>query len=778
MLLPHRGAGALLYSQAEQNSTTSLANDQSLAHHNATQHLAQVAGALVSDVRVATDWWSIIDQGVVYNSATALVLIAVALGLAAYLLRKAGLRALIFARRNAAQPAGFGGLATLRQREAAVAEECGVEAAMLLRYIRFNLIFFCVVLLVTFPMMPIYAVHPAPRAAGPTWASPDGTYMSGLRTLSILHLPNNDPRFGAAAFFMCVVTMVYLWMLPAEWRELQRQRRKGLAASPQRAHGMAANATEGRTVIMRCVGPEVEALSADELVKQLEPVFPGGQVRTAIELPSFPVPSFFKAAVKKPKGLPAPFAEVRGDGQSSTGTVQPAEPSAAGDKKEPSGEAPAHKKLLSGMGVTLSGEKKFLVLFRRRSLADHCVERPLFGGEMRITATPYERHTYWPGVLIERRFATPMQVLVIVLTLMLFACWWIPVAAVQGLVTVEHLAKLPGFGWLETDSEVLGVLAEILPSIILAVFVYLTLKSGVFQVLLRLASTTSHAYIQAQSVRLVLAFNLIMVFLASILTASLIVYVEDAKGDVDVLFKLAKTLFGTGVPAQANLWLNYLISQTMMVFLLDLTQIISVCTELAQRAYEACRAKKPEGESSDTEPAKQRWCESSFDMDAQSTFQFTYARLYLASLIAMMYAMMCTPVIIAAICFFASFYFVFARLLHQSYDVPTDTGGLMWMQAMRATSNALLLSQFSLAAVMGLSEAAAACAVVSILLMVTWYTDQKVSKLDTLGLPLADSAALDATEPENPAESELEGDIALLYGEIAQSKGKGWFRRK
>ena len=88
--------------------------------------------------------------------------------------------------------------------------------------------------------------------------------------------------FGAAAFFMCVVTMVYLWMLPAEWRELERQRRKGLAE--QRAHGMAANAIEGRTVIMRCVGPEVEGLSADQLVKQLEPVFPGGQVRAAIEL--------------------------------------------------------------------------------------------------------------------------------------------------------------------------------------------------------------------------------------------------------------------------------------------------------------------------------------------------------------------------------------------------------------------------------------------------------------------------------------------------------------
>lgn len=773
MLLPHRGAGTLLYSRTEQNSTTLLADDQSLTQHGATQHhLTRATAALVasssSNSTVSTDWWSVIDRGAVYNSVTALLLIAIACGLTAYLSRKAGLRAIALVRRNAAHPAGFGGLAALRQREAAVAEECGIEATMLLRYARFNMIFFCVVLLVAFPMMPIYAVHPAPRANGPTWASPDGTYMSGLRTLSILHLPNQDARFGAAAFFMCIVTCVYLWMLPAEWRELERQRRKGLAE--QRPRGLVANAIEARAVIMRCEGPGAERQSAVQLVKQLEPLFPGGQVRAAMELPSIPTPDFFKAAVKKPKGLPPSYEEVRGD-QSSTGTDRPVDLLA----KESSADALTHEKPT----LVMLSEKKFLVLFRHRTSADQCVERQLFGGEMRITATPFDRHTYWPGVLVQRRFSTPMQVLVIVLTLTLFACWWIPVAAVQGLVSAEHVAKLPGFGWLETDSEAFGILAEILPSIILAAFVWLTLKSGVFQVLLRLASTTSHAYIQAQSVRLVLAFNLIMVFLASVLTASLIVYVEKAKGDVDQLYMLAKTLFGTGVPAQANLWLNYLISQTMMVFLLDLTQVIPVCTELAQRAYEACLAKK--SDSSESEPAKRRWCESSFDMDEQSTFQFSYARLYLASLIALMYAVICTPVVVPAICFFASFYFVFARLLHQTFDVPTDTGGLMWMQAMRATSNGLLLSQFSLAAVMALSEAAGACGVVSILLAVTWYADQRISKLDTLRLPLADSAALDASEPEDPAEGELDGDIALLYGELERSrplsKGKGWTGR-
>ena len=70
-------------------------------------------------------------------------------------------------------------------------------------------------------LLPLYAAWPGPTVRGATWASPSGDTMSGLRTLSALHVPMGSARLGGAVVCMIFTTLVYLYLLPAEWAKLR-----------------------------------------------------------------------------------------------------------------------------------------------------------------------------------------------------------------------------------------------------------------------------------------------------------------------------------------------------------------------------------------------------------------------------------------------------------------------------------------------------------------------------------------------------------------------------
>ena len=589
----------------------------------------------------------------------------------------------------------------------------GVEAAMLMRYASFLIRLLVISSLIALPLLlPIYGT------AGPI-------AETGLSTLSILHVERGSWRLGMSAVVAVIITFLHINMTSREWKAFARKRHAWLRSD---------SGAYQAAVVVQCYGEGAAILGPLEVARLLESALQGHKVRACAELPSSKPGDLLMGAFSRPRDLPPP--------------VDPDELLEVSSKPDYDTWVERH---------WTSYTKHFLVLFDSRAAASICVESgaQLLGLELEARVVPLERHMYWAGLLYTPTGLFNIAAWAVIIGIFLF--FGAIVAVIQGLAQLSVISTYSGFTWIAAYKGTLGwiLVEQVAPSLVLSVSTYAVLKTGLFQVLQRLQAPLTHAEIQARTCSLVMAFYMVVILIASVFAGGLY---ESLSTEVhkDGLLSIGSSMLrflSGGLPEQNSFWLHYIISD-VMVLNLEILLVAPLGIELLQRIAQCCRT---------PEPGAKRWVDAELSPDYNGIITFAYARSFFLAAIGIMFAAVAPCVLFGSLGYLLIFQPLWARNLAEAYSSPrSDTGGRIWIQAMRFTAYAVALSSLTLCGVLADRGCTAGAIVVGCLPLITlyyewwtrvWYRDMamRLSVLHCTELDEAspiDVVAPDKREPE------------------------------
>ena len=188
-------------------------------------------------------------------------------------------------------PGLWGWVAELRDDAAAtIAGEAGLEQAMILRYIRYNLRLICYGFVIAFPLTPFYAAYPwsatnlisgnttqednCAEARDSGKAVPDGcvAWWSVLQMLTISHVPTHSWRLVMPGVAAILFALAFVYEQTQEWRYYVRRRHEWLCEE-----GLQHN-----SVLLHAEGSE--EVSPEEMRQELSRIVGEGEV-LAIDVP-------------------------------------------------------------------------------------------------------------------------------------------------------------------------------------------------------------------------------------------------------------------------------------------------------------------------------------------------------------------------------------------------------------------------------------------------------------------------------------------------------------
>ena len=719
-------APAFLHASANQPPPRPIQELQSSLPETLQTVLQELQLPLPISTNSTGSWWSTADEALAYNGLAVLIVC---------LLSCVTLRVLMACapglRQRVLQPRPLSSSERLvywwnvafwrpdKESDAAVERDvmqirAGVEAAMLMRYASFMIRFLLLSGLVALPLLlPLYA-SAAPLAS------------DGLSTLSILHVPDGSPRLIAAATVAVVITFLHMAMAAREWRAFGRERH-AWQRQDVGAHQAA--------VVVQCYGRGAAMLGPLELQRLLESALQAAgceahKLRACAELPPTTPLALLRGAFRSPRDLP------------------PAADPGALLASPPTPNAPSSRPELSWCEARLTGySKHFLVLLSSRHAAATCAAMPsaqLLGlRTLQTRVVPLERHMYWAGLLYTRtRTATALAAAA---TAIVFVLLGFVVGLVQGLVPMlDHaVATQAAFAWLQPYQGTLGwaLLEGVAPSLLLLLCTLAVLKSGLLQALERLRAPPTHAATQARTCALLMAFYLGAVLLASLVAAGLFDALYPPLEEEHDLSSRSKlhvhahdTLRGVhGAPSEglsperemgpaslgawANLlstalssasthgggkgmllsasqqrfWLHYLASDALLLNA-ELLLLLPLAIELLQRVVQCC---------SNTfglrSPGARRWAADELCPERQGTLTAAYGRCFFAAAVGVLFAPVAPCILLGALAYLLLFQPLWARNLAEAYAAPrADTGGRLWVEAMRYTAYAVALASLSL----------------------------------------------------------------------------------
>ena len=647
----------------------------------------------------------------------------------------------------------------------------GLEAAMLMRYASFMIRFLLVSGLVALPLLlPLFA-SAAPLAP------------SGFGTLSMLHVPDGSPRLAAAAVVAFVLTFLHMGMAAREWRAFGRERHAWLRQDVG-AHQAA--------VVVQCHGRGAAMLGPLELQRLLESALQaagceGHNLRACAELPATTPLALLSAAFHSPRDLP---------------------PRAAPDTllAEASPTAPPRAELSWCEARLTRYSKHFLVLLGSRAAAATCVAMPsaqLLGLQLHSRVMPLERHMFWEGLLFTRsRTATALAAAARASVLLLLL---LVVFLLQSLPHVlEHvLATHAALRWLQPyqvrvrvrvkvsvsnprphphphprprphphanpKQGTLGwaLLMGVIPSLLLLLCTLAVAKSGLPQALERLRAPPTHAAIQARSCALLMAVSLLALLLALLLASPL--------GAPALLLGLGAHGQRGAPPAaelgasQHRFWMHYLASDALLLNA-EVLLLLPLATELLQRMVQCC---------SNTfglrSPGGRRWADDELRPERHGTLTAAYARCFFVGALGLLFAPAAPCLLLASLGYLLLFQPLWARNLAQAYAAPrADTGGRLWVEAMRYTAYALALSNLALCAALASRGCPYAALSVGFLPLLTLRAERRTRGRHLLGTAraaLQTAADLDAASPVDVhAPDAFEPQAPLILGTLLDAQ--------
>lgn len=177
-----------------------------------------------------------------------------------------------------------------------------------------------------------------------------------------------------------------------------------------------------------------------------------------------------------------------------------------------------HARLSLVLSDDTACESAFLVVLRQRRVA------ALLRGTwpytlrdapalLRIEAAPKPLDIHWANLLRSRWWRRTRALAGVALSLSLYLFWTIPVSIAQALASLQSLSQIAWLRWLCYFVEALGpaIVAQVqtqLSSLVLAAFRYLTLSSGLFQLLVRMEGATRQTQISSRAAGRMMLFQL------------------------------------------------------------------------------------------------------------------------------------------------------------------------------------------------------------------------------------------------------------------------------
>jgi len=337
--------------------------------------------------------------------------------------------------------------------------------------------------------------------------------------------------------------------------------------------------------------------------------------------------------------------------------------------------------------IVLCGEDepkvtRFLVLLKSRKSAAICVGMSRWPGELlevpgyvRAEVAPTPDDAFWPNLLKPDWRMRVNYAIGLLATVSLFLFWTLPVAAVQALSSLNHIAYADGTpDWLRDflknlGEENLATLSGYISASVLQLFLYLTQYSGLFQWLARMLGATSESEVTRIAQARVLLFQLLLVLLASNIASSLFDSLQTLLNDPLSLPRM----FAQNLPGQSTFFMHYSLSGILYVNIFDTLQL----NELIVFVFKGMPCK------ADDVPAPPPYSAH----DRRQRYIMIYAKLYLMMGIWLTFFLIAPMNILIGFIYFVPSYFIYPTLLRHIDGPPeVDTGGDCWEQAIRYTN--------------------------------------------------------------------------------------------
>jgi len=698
-------------------------------------------------------------------------------------------------------PGVFGVVAEVRQRiNEVLGCRVGLEARMVLRYIRLNLRLLCYAILVLAFLVPFYALEPhSPTtwileaskldcAAHPTeQGCVRNGWWSVLGAATISHVPNGSWRLVMPGLACAFFSAAYCVELTFEWRAFALSRLRWHERRGIEKHAAVLSVEGEGDAHPDAVAAELARIVGSEELVSIATVHQLRSGEEGLDLLTLAIRGVSKIGeASKALQPPSPLKRV-GTALHETSTVVMSQTKSLAT--------------LLFCGEVEPKVARFVVLFRSRRACATAVALARWPGEIlskpgyvRVQYAPSPEDVYWPNLLRTREHRAFNYYLGYGITTALYVFYNVPVAFIQGLASVNQLANVQSLAWLSDYVQSLGPRAVAtfegtVASLVLQLFLYLTLYSGLFQFLSRMAGATSHTEICQRTAGRVMLFQIIFVILVSSITSSLFDSLEAfVRKPTDLPFLLAGTL-----PGQSNFFMHYLLNQILFVYLFDGTQCFALLEFACCVWRGTCclgRRPAPASEAADgAPPAKSvaglvRLPDGTWGTEAEAAaaaaaalrkaqvaaasedayasmppyerpsaearrqrLLIMYAKLTLCSGIFLTYLFIAPVMSAIALLYFLPCFPIYAVLLAQIEGVPeVDTGGAMWMQAIRFQTWTFLIAQTLLAGVLALKLAPIGVGfTVASILYVAYHTHKLRTRYSGIaeGLPVQRLAQLD-----------------------------------
>ena len=416
-------------------------------------------------------------------------------------------------------------------------------------------------------------------------------------------------------------------------------------------------------------------------------------------------------------------------------------------------------------GEETPSNTRFIVLFRSRRAAALCVAAARWPGELltkpgyvRVEPAPSPPDAYWPNLLKPKLRAQADNLLSIGLTVALFLLYNIPVGFVQSIASIRELSKIQALSWLanlvkQAGPQAVATFEGFLSSLVLQIFTYLTLYSGLFQWLVILRGAQTHTTITSHATARMMLFQLVFVLLVSVIISSLWDSVQRlAQNPTELPYLLAGYL-----PLQSTFFIHYVLNGVLFVAIFDMLQFFPLLSYLLQACCCRCaswRVEEPHEEMVIPEPYKEE--------DKRQRLAIIYAKLVLILGIVLVFNITNPLVPFMGLLYFLPAYPLYALLFLNVFGAPeVDTAGEVWEQAIRYETWTLLIAQTLVFGILTLKSspvgAIAAGAAVIYTARRTYLLRRRYSGLASC-LPLQQTTRLDdAAAAARPAAGPLEG---------------------